>query len=168
MSPPLVTSPPLQAQLFFGPVPNAVASLDLNTTGSSPPTKNAVQDAQECTKTPNKLQTSREPPLLPFPSSDAYSPPRQKLAKTRSPTTSPQQSKSPSDGAVAPPLSPSDRCGALEKVDGILARGWSQRELRGNKSLDPNMFGALPVSRTGEWGGDVLGGIDERLEQMGS
>ena len=179
-SPPMLTSPPLQAQLFFGPIPESIPVLDVHADGRhmNHQLRRPIGSPPSPLEEPNKLHTSREPPPLPYPSSDRSSPYRNKLTKSpphNDADRKPTRSRSPSvDGRGPQSRSLAERRamrhGAINRVEEILARSWSQREMRGEKPPgSPTMFGALPsspVSQKGEWGGDVLGGIEERLAQL--
>ncbi len=168
-SPPLLTSPPLQAQLFFGSVIQTVPAFDLDSKAGSASTRRDDPGQPGIhTKASKKSHTAMDSSPLPFPSSDHSSPYRNKLTKHSSRSAHPARSgRSSTDDQPPQSRTSTDRCGALVKVDEILARSWSQREVRGEETPgSPNMFGALPVSSSGEWGGDVLGGIEERLAQL--
>ncbi|KAI0631450.1 hypothetical protein C8Q77DRAFT_1279539 [Trametes polyzona] len=93
-SPPMVTSPPLNSQLFFGAVSpdfGSNPSLDLRypeAAASTRPTHAHRASATDASGSPSnrlspkKLKTQRSPPPLPFPSTDSSSPYRVRLKKT--------------------------------------------------------------------------------------
>ncbi|TFK86963.1 hypothetical protein K466DRAFT_586791 [Polyporus arcularius HHB13444] len=175
MSPPLVTSPPLESQLFFGA---SSPSLVLLRSTPAVSVKTVVHTLEKTdkddVKQPRKLRTQRQPPLLPYPSTASTSPYRGRLKK--SPTKNPQSSAQSqptterhdsaasncsSDSAYSQATTAGNgRAGrgtaaerylarktALSKVDEILSRSWSERQLAGEGHPgSPSKFGAvLPV-----------------------
>lgn len=188
MSPPRVTSPPLESQLFFG----STTSLDMQ---MSPPATSARHLGGPSSATMssgpgrqhNKLHTQRSPPLLPFPSSASSSPYRGRLKKVSSARPQPPSFVADrSDGGVSSRADSTDTrgnwtaCGtpaeryharktALSKVDEILSRSWSERQLaEGSFPGSPNNFGArLPtLNRAPQHAEDestISMGIEQRL-----
>ncbi|KAI1793764.1 hypothetical protein LXA43DRAFT_885165 [Ganoderma leucocontextum] len=183
-SPPLVTSPALESQLFFGSIVSPhpprlpeisalkvskqrTGTADSSALTASPPAKQGHLQ-------PKKLRTQRSPPLLPFPTMAESSPFRNRLKKpphgpphayiplashaTRADSTDSMDAASESF-ATAPTGSPEKatavkklgrttpaeryhaRHTALERVDAILSRSWSERQDNGVES--PNNFGGF-------------------------
>lgn len=206
VSPPMVTSPPLESQLFFG----STTSLDLRAATpaqvASTPRIPAPASAFKDQEKHNKLKTQRSPSPLPFPSTASTSPYRGRLKK--SPTKQartethlhphhivlrPQAERSDSGSSSESSYSfisglsknstavsigaesgkargtPAERYlarkTALSKVDEILLRSWSERQLAGEVgSGSPNNFGAtLAVSSVGEEEEGMGMGIEQRL-----
>ena len=163
IGPPRVTSPPFEAQLFFGGVPEfgSAPHLDLD----FPPRTKPVGVSSPLAATPpsrtKKLHTKRSPPLLPFPSAGSKSPYRNRLTKTSAESPSPARaytSPAPSGNKPSPAARYAQRHEALNKVDEILARSWSARDSRGEERISsPTMFGAVPDS------GTAPQGIEQRL-----
>ncbi|KAI0354436.1 hypothetical protein OH77DRAFT_1504812 [Trametes cingulata] len=207
-SPPMVTSPPLESQLFFGAVsPNFGSSPSLNL--RLPEAVEAKHSghahapgAQHTTpgKEHKKLKTHRSPPPLPFPSTAKSSPFRGRLKKTptkkaSSAAASPCSSAYPSprqvfdrndsEDSVDPPHTDARgtpaqrheaRNSALSKVDEILSRSWTDRQMAGSGFPgSPTNFGAyLPaISSAGPsleklMDAEALNGagIEQRLEAL--
>ncbi|KAI0755600.1 hypothetical protein C8Q74DRAFT_315214 [Fomes fomentarius] len=206
MSPPMVTSPPLESQLFFG----STTSLDLRaatpaqvaSTPRIPAPASAVKDQEKH----NKLRTQRSPSPLPFPSTASTSPYRGRLKKSPTKQARTQTHLHPHHIVLRPQAERSDsgsssessysfisglsknstavgigaesgkargtpaerylaRKTALSKVDEILLRSWSERQLAGEVgSGSPNNFGAtLAVSNVGEEEEGMGMGIEQRL-----
>ncbi|KAI0084552.1 hypothetical protein BDY19DRAFT_528696 [Irpex rosettiformis] len=171
-SPPMVTSPPLDAQLFFNatsefdsaPKPDLTISSEssYSESGQSLPTRKVVNG--------NRLRTQRLPPRLPFPSSPHFSPPKRLTKKPpHPPSLTPEETRGSSSASKASSSSsgttPSERFarrhGALSKVEQILAESWSARELRGEECpASPNMFGAISQKHHNRGGG-----IEQRLSR---
>ena len=171
VSPPMVTSPPLESQLFFGATSPSLVLLRSAPAVSVKTVVNAMEKgASDDGKNRNKLRTQREPPLLPFPSTASTSPYRGRLKKstTRAPQPRPAAERADSgtsscssDSAYSQATTATSgkagrgtaaeryiaRKTALSKVDEILSRSWSERQLAGEtRSGSPNKFGAvLPV-----------------------
>ncbi|KAJ8464095.1 hypothetical protein ONZ51_g9831 [Trametes cubensis] len=109
VSPPRVTSPPLESQLFFGAVSPDFGSNPSLHLRLPEPSQNKPIHATATTSHASpgdkhkKLKTHRSPPLLPFPSTASSSPFRGRLKKT--PT------KKSSAAAASPPLSARTRPG---------------------------------------------------------
>ncbi|KAI0668221.1 hypothetical protein C8Q78DRAFT_980258 [Trametes maxima] len=168
-SPPMVTSPPLQSQLFFGAVsPDFGSSPSLNLRLPEPtepdriPTP-AVEHSSD--KGHKKLKTHRSPPSLPFPSTASSSPfrgrlkksPTKKVSQTMVSHSRPEPGRSdtadstdaPKAGGRGTPAQRHEaRSAALSKVEEILSRSWSDRQLGGEGFPgSPTNFGAfLPSS----------------------
>ncbi|OBZ73293.1 hypothetical protein A0H81_06814 [Grifola frondosa] len=170
--PPLITSPPLESRLCFGPIsPNfgSTPTLDLqmpgqrnvrSVTSATPPVTSASGQ-----KRGKRLRTQKEPPLLPFPSSSNSSPFRNRLKKSATSATPPPASRptaadsassddkdsymrSPTSASSPPLRSPVERYNArrtaLDKVGEIISQSWSQRDLHGDTFPgSPTHFGAL-------------------------
>ncbi|TFK51360.1 hypothetical protein OE88DRAFT_1735272 [Heliocybe sulcata] len=142
-TPALLMSPPLESQLFF----------------SSPSSRNVDTPRRATTR---KLQINKTGSSLPFPSGSTEdgSPYRGRL--TQAPTR-PAKALSLSPTGHSRPTSPKERYkarhGALTKVDEILSRSWSDREMLGGVPQSPTMFGAIHSAAEGEEGG----GIEQRL-----
>lgn len=145
-SPPRVTSPPLEAQLFFGAIPPKFGNtpqLDFvfkEVTYSPGPASPCNGSSRSKTK---KLQSRRGPPLLPFPGGGKSSPYTNRLTKT--PTLSPSAH---ARSVTSVPASPTkERHVALDRVDEIVAKSWGARDLRGEDRVgSPTMFGAVTQS----------------------
>ncbi len=203
-SPPLVTSPALESQLFFGslvsphppqlpeisalkPTKHRAGTADSSTAAAASPT------AKPGHLQPKKLRTQRSPPLLPFPTMAESSPFRNRLKKpphgppvTYIPLASHASRADSADSmdaasesfATAPADSPEKPAGvrtpkpargtpaeryharhtALERVDAILTRSWSERQDTGVES--PNAFGGFL--------GPILGAdFDKQMERKG-
>ncbi|CDO70539.1 hypothetical protein BN946_scf184573.g7 [Trametes cinnabarina] len=171
-SPPCVTSPPLESQLFFGAVsPDFGSNPSLNLRlPESAETKCTQGTGAVSSRTTSgdkhaKLKTHRSPPLLPFPSKASSSPFRGRLKKT--PTKGVNATASPpskrlgterndsadsvdcgkAPGRGTPAQRYEARQSALNKVDEILSRSWSERQLTGDGFPgSPTNFGAfLPL-----------------------
>ncbi|KAI0824445.1 hypothetical protein BC628DRAFT_1379634 [Trametes gibbosa] len=145
-SPPMVLSPPLNSQLFFGAVSpdfGSNPSLDLRLPEPVQKPARPTPDAEKH----NKLKTQRSPPPLPFPSGDKSSPFRGRLKKTptkkkaSTPTRPVTVERNDSADSVDAPSAagrgtPAQRyearSSALTKVGEILSRGWSERQLVGS------------------------------------
>ncbi|KAH9895709.1 hypothetical protein C8Q73DRAFT_447348 [Cubamyces lactineus] len=204
VSPPMITSPPLESQLFFGAVsPDFGSNPSLHLRLPEPTQNKPAQATTAATHTSpgdkhKKLKTHRSPPLLPFPSTASSSPFRGRLKKT--PT------KKSSAAATSPPPSSRARPGpdrnssadsvdsvyqaksrgtpaqryearhsALSKVDEILSRSWSERQLVGDAFPgSPTNFGAyLPAAAAGPSLEKLIDeeaingmGIEQRLEAL--
>ncbi|RPD52399.1 hypothetical protein L227DRAFT_582104 [Lentinus tigrinus ALCF2SS1-6] len=168
MSPPLVTSPPLESQLFFGAMSPSLVLLRSAPAVSVKTVVNAMEKGTDDDgKQHKKLRTQREPPLLPFPSTASTSPYRGRLKKA-GPQPQAQSrpvaeradsgvSSSSSDSAYSQATTATNgkvgrgtaaerylaRKTALSKVDEILSRSWSERQLAGETCPGgPNKFGA--------------------------
>lgn len=148
-SPPLVSSPPLEAQLFFrsiSPGFEAAPNLELGAPSSSQDTDTESGDRATGRKH-NKLHTHRSPPVLPYPSSPQYARTPKRLTKSAAHSTSPDKARS-ARATPARAQSPAERFnrrhGALDKVNQILAESWSARDLRGEAVNSPTLFGAVP------------------------
>jgi hypothetical protein len=138
LSPPQITSPPLESQLCFTPGPRDGASIGTNN-----------WDGLVCTSTPKAApgrpgRKSRKlhapsPPCMPLPSTSDSSPYRNRLVKEISRTGA---SASQSDTRVRKGTETRHgvQNGALRKVDEIVSRSWSERGMGGASS--PTMFGA--------------------------
>jgi len=174
-SPRVLTSPPLEAQLFFGPVSSLLASGLHSTVASGPTSSAATRDIppgdprQDEAQHHRRLHTSRQPSLLPFPSTPNNSPYHHRLTKkaptpsvtatperpapsvaqsstTPTPMSSSSPSRSKGDRARSPAERYTSRHDALNKVEEILAKSWSDRELRGGECPgSPTKFGAMPA-----------------------
>ncbi|KAK7682018.1 hypothetical protein QCA50_014982 [Cerrena zonata] len=177
-SPALLMSPPLQEKLFFGPVSSSIPTSAHKLRSDGKRSSQDTSGVDRETRKTNKLHTKKTPPLLPFPSSNSDSPYRSRLTKgpvRAKGVTSILSSDSVSatdDAQQADALDGrhASRHGALNKVDEIMARGWSERELRGDEiTRSPTMFGALAVPEHSplaqQWNQelDAMSGIDERL-----
>ncbi|KAI0697190.1 hypothetical protein C8T65DRAFT_662492 [Cerioporus squamosus] len=179
MSPPMVTSPPLESQLFFGA---SSASLVLLRSAPAVSVKTVVTTMEKGKKDegkqPNKLRTQREPPLLPFPSTASTSPYRGRLKKSATRNPQPQTqaqatterhdsaaSSSSSDSAYSQATTATNgkagrgtaaerylaRKTALSKVDEILSRSWCERQLAGEGLPGTsNKFSAVLPAVSGE------------------
>ncbi|KAI0795858.1 hypothetical protein C8Q75DRAFT_348837 [Abortiporus biennis] len=175
-SPPMISSPPLESQLFFGPL----VPLHINSyieEGDKKGCTVAQFQSPPVQKQGKKLRTAREPPPLPFPSNPkGPSPYRNILVKSP-----PQPSTAWADLKAYSPDLPSPECHlsrkerharrqeATSKVAEILARSWSDREMRGQgRPISPTLFGALSEGSPLLSGGEELGesGIEERLERF--
>ncbi|EIW52664.1 uncharacterized protein TRAVEDRAFT_24124 [Trametes versicolor FP-101664 SS1] len=137
-SPPMVRSPPLDSQLFFGSFGSS-PSLDLRL----PPPVPSKHDEPSRSTPPGekraKLRTQRSPPALPFPSTASTSPFRGRLKKTPTKRAAPvaavarNESADSVDGPTAaggrgtPAQRHEARGSALNKVSEILSRGWGER-----------------------------------------
>ncbi|KAI0071365.1 hypothetical protein K474DRAFT_1712522 [Panus rudis PR-1116 ss-1] len=222
-SPPMLMSPPLEEQLFFGPASTVTASVHGNANNRHVPPADARKS--------RKLHTTREAPSLPFPSSASDPPYRNRLSKAppasserrpsrtpaaasiysaesvsvyspetqvyRSSTTSTRVTRTttsstrtdaktptPSSASRTGLRSPAERYharhGALTKVHDIVSKGYTERDMRGEKRVgSPTMFGALPVQTplmgsgtemlspatvaSAETGVSGMRGIEERL-----
>lgn len=178
-SPPLLMSPPVAERLFFGPVSSSTSTSAprIRSDGGKSQDISGV-DRQTRTRKTNKLHSSKTPPLLPFPSRNGDSPYRNRLTKIpdhRKDVTSILSSDSIDAMVNAQQADSLDghhaSChGALNKVDEIIARSWSERELRGDETTrSPTMFGALSVPEhsplSEQWNQELeaRSGIDERL-----
>ncbi|KAI0338724.1 hypothetical protein BDW22DRAFT_670584 [Trametopsis cervina] len=123
-SPPLVTSPPLEAQLFFETSPSFKSGPRLSFSSAAPePARPKGAQAREKPKG-RTLHTKRSPQLLPFPSSPQFH-----RTKRQDTTPSPSPHKRSASRRVDGHVNP----GALTKVDQILAQGWSARKLQGEE-----------------------------------
>ncbi|KAH9850981.1 hypothetical protein C2E23DRAFT_927015 [Lenzites betulinus] len=158
-SPPLVTSPPLNSQLFFGAVSpdfgsNPSLDLRLPEPARRPGARSTPDAARASGEKRNRLKTQRSPPPLPFPTTDSASPYRGHLKKTPTKKTPTKKAATPArpatverndsaDSVDAPSAAgrgtPAQRYeargSALTKVSEILSRGWGERQLVGS----PNM-----------------------------
>ncbi|KAI0804675.1 hypothetical protein BC629DRAFT_1198405 [Irpex lacteus] len=157
-SPPRVTSPPLEAQLFFGSTPAFGPAPKLEFSVSSEgyqPQIRTASPSKKVTAERKKLRTQRDPPHLPFPSSPQFSPTKHLHLTKKTPrppslthsaeTQASSSSASKSSSSSTPAERFARRHGALSKVEQILAASWSARELRGEECpASPNMFGAIP------------------------
>lgn len=145
LSPPQITSPPLESKLFFTPTLQQ-QSAAIHEDGKRMASKTATRGPR---KQGNKPK-SPLPPHLPFPSSDDY---RNRLLKSQ--TRTPEKIKNVSNihaphhggkeirGARAPERYTSRR-DALSKVDQIVSQSWSERDLKGvGGATSPTMFGAV-------------------------
>ncbi|KAM5545827.1 hypothetical protein V8D89_000865 [Ganoderma adspersum] len=179
-SPPTVTSPALESQLFFGslvsphpPQLPEISALKAATNhrdvtaglsaGAASPSGNLKQAHLQ---PPKKLRTQRSPPLLPFPTMADSSPFRNRLKKpphgppptyiplpshaTRADSTDSMDAASEAFATGSPGKNPGRgtpaeryraRHTALEKVDAILSRSWSERQEGGVES--PNNLGGF-------------------------
>ncbi|KAL7278237.1 hypothetical protein ACG7TL_008212 [Trametes sanguinea] len=199
-SPPCITSPPLESQLFFGAVSpdfGSNPSLNLRLPESTEAKRkdgvaaNAVAPATPGKRHP-KLKTHRSPPLLPFPSTTSTSPFRGRLKKSptkrATPTSSPPSVRPGAErndsadsvdmGKVACRGTPAQRYearrSALDKVDEILSRSWSERQLTGDGFPgSPTNFGAFLPSPAGPSLEKLVEdeaingmGIEQRLEAL--
>ena len=166
-SPPRVTSPPLEVQLFFGAIPQKFGStpqLDL--------AFNPLDQAPAATGTPvkpsplaklSKSQSQRASPPLPFPSTKRDSPYRARLQKSPAQKAKIQRAVgSPPPRTVAVDSSTAgylEQESALDRVDQIIARSWQDREARGEPLMrSPTMYGAAPAAVHEE-----QDGIEQRL-----
>ncbi|KAH9942811.1 hypothetical protein B0H21DRAFT_710141 [Amylocystis lapponica] len=187
LSPPRITSPPLESQLFFGPIGTdfgSTPSLDLRMPGE-PGGPLGEGSPEAGVKARNKLRTQREPPLLPFPSSSDTSPYRNRLKKPAANDTSaadldgdvrpaPPVSRSPSCSGISGRLSAAERYHARQsvhdKVEEILSHSWSQRDMSSESLVgSTTRFGALVHdSPAGGGGGDGATGtsIHQRLAAL--
>ncbi|KAI0919531.1 hypothetical protein AcV5_001574 [Taiwanofungus camphoratus] len=156
LSPPRIMSPPLESKLFFGPIPpdfGSSPSLHLQMPGESgkgPST--SISESTPGAKVRNKLRTQKEPPPLPFPSSSSSSPYRARLKKlTKGSQVPPKHNKDVphviQEVDLFSPLSESSRSpvrtaghrtpaerqnarhSALDKVDEIISRSWTLRNM---------------------------------------
>lgn len=178
VSPPRVTSPPHETQLFFGPAPSfgSVPKLDLyfpvDHGKKRDLTPEARMEPSPDRKTGSKSR-SQPPPQLPFSSASKFAqkgtPPRTpspKKAAMPDRQSRLQRSRPRSDESVdSKTRTPAERFARrrdlLDKVDEILAQGWGSRELRGEELvISPTMFGAVPPMER-----PPAGGIEERLMQ---
>lgn len=159
MSPPQITSPPLESTLFFQSPPNSAQTGARRMILTTPKKATTTTASARSIKMANTLH-SPTPPR--FPSPNEGSPYRNRLVKTTTqkdlPLTPPRRSTpnstpSSSEHRVlhATPTrrgTPAERFiarhGALNKVDQIVSRSWSQRDLTEvEKEVgSPNMFGA--------------------------
>lgn len=176
-SPALLMSSPMEERLFFGPAhsPAPVNTPKVHSDGRK--SRHESKADREPRKS-NKLHTQRSPPLLPFPSNNGDSPYRNRLTKRPGHATDVTSILS-SDSVDAlhnaqqpdPHIGRRASChGAMDKVDEIIARSWSERERRGDSRLmSPTMFGALAVPEHSplvqQWNQELgaMDGIDERL-----
>ncbi|KAJ3531115.1 hypothetical protein NM688_g7617 [Phlebia brevispora] len=164
VSPPRVTSPPLEAQLFFGTIPQKFGNtpqLDLALPGKSRSPGNSPSVAGSPRSKGNKLHSRRGPPLLPFPS--AGSPFTNRLTKTRANTLATPESGTTSPLTATKAHTSVESFGqrhvAHNKVDEILAKSWSARDIRGEERVgSPTMFGAIAASSE-----TPQAGIEQRL-----
>ncbi|KAI0703410.1 hypothetical protein BC835DRAFT_1022011 [Cytidiella melzeri] len=176
-SPPRVTSPPLEAQLFFGASPSFGSAPKLDFTVSSDGTKRSGRLEESFPQSPeknkakhaNKLRTRRGAPPLPFPSSPEFTQPNHLTKNTpHAPlVTSSLENRYMSNASSSSAATPAERFarrhGALNKVEQIVAQSWNARESRGQECpASPTMFGA--VSQEHEK--PSAGGIEQRLLQM--
>ena len=150
-SPPQVTSPPLEAQLFFrsvSPAFDSTPKLELNPISE---VQHSSISSPGLGKRPNKLHTKRPPPNLPFPPSVEYNRTPNRLAKkpvggavlSTSPRSNPPIVSPERTQSTAERLMRTDQ--AIVKVDRIVAQSRSARNLRGQNSVkSPAVFGALP------------------------
>lgn len=164
-SPPLLSSPPLHAQLFLSVKSSPALDLSIHDFTSLAATNDrggrAAEGGDE--KARNKLHTQRPPPGLPFPSSPEYQKrSRNVLSKAgNSPSSSASLTASPESRSRSPAERHLQRHTALNKVDEIVARSWSARDMRGEQRLaSPTMFGAIPEDEK-----CVEDGIEQRLLQ---
>ncbi|KAI8977799.1 hypothetical protein BD414DRAFT_156025 [Trametes punicea] len=203
-SPPRVTSPPLESQLFFGAVPpdfGSNPSLNLRLPDSVEAKHKPglpITGAQRTTATPGdkhkKLRTHRSPPLLPFPSTASSSPFRGRLKKSPTKRGSPASQQPPERphadraesadsaesanmvGRGTPAQRYEARRSALNKVEEILSRSWSERQLAGEAFPgSPTNFGAFLASPVGPSLEKLIEdealngmGIEQRLEALRS
>ncbi|KAI0773141.1 hypothetical protein BD413DRAFT_539527 [Trametes elegans] len=189
-SPPMVMSPPLESQLFFGAIksPNfgSSPSLDLRMPESA---EQKRKPEPTTTGTPGekhkKLKTHRSPPALPFQSTASGSPFRGRLKKSPTKKASAAAAVSPpprhapgrADSADSVNLpahqggkpkargTPAERhearASALSRVDEILSRSWSERQLGGEGFPgSPTNFGAFLPGSPGQ---DLAGMSLEKL-----
>ena len=163
---PRVTSPPMEAQLFFGTIPQkfgATPQLELNFPPATKSPSGSPSAAGSPRKKTRKLHTQRTPPLLPSPASGKSSPYTQRLTKSKphAATTSERQGSPPSTPTKvqrSEGRSPEGQ-GAHSKINQILAKSWSARDMRGEERVgSPNMFGAVT-----DTDGMLKGGIEHRL-----
>ena len=169
-SPPRVTSPPLEAQLFFDASPGFGPPPKLEFTVSSESHYTGTTQGSPSKKTVhrNKLHTHREPPNLPFPTSSKFSPTKRSTKVIPRPPSldysgETRDSSSARGASSSSGPTPAERYarrhGALNKVEQILAESWSARELRGEECpASPNMFGAIPHGQQ-----KGVEGIEQRL-----
>ena len=199
-----VTSPPLESQLFFGAVsPDFGSNPSLHLRLPEPSQHKPIHaTATTSHASPGdkhkKLKTHRSPPLLPFPSTASSSPFRGRLKKTPTKKSSAAAASPPSSARARPgpdrnssadsvdsvthaksrgtPAQRHEaRHSALSKVDEILSRSWSERQLVGDGFPgSPTNFGAyLPAASAGPSlekliDEDALNGmgIEQRLEAL--
>ncbi|KZT01974.1 uncharacterized protein LAESUDRAFT_706792 [Laetiporus sulphureus 93-53] len=195
LSPPRIMSPPLESKLFFAAITpdfGSTPSLALHLPATSTnPSATSISSPAPPKRQQNKLRTKKDPPLLPYPSSSDSSPYRNRLKKSfrhgnvtgETPlsqqlvSASPQSVASPAPSTQAEWCSPATRFGvrhsALEKVDEILSRSWSQRDVNVDLYVgSATRFGAMvadtlkndvrdgiPTSASGA-------GIQQRLEAL--
>ncbi|KAI0738189.1 hypothetical protein C8Q80DRAFT_1114105 [Daedaleopsis nitida] len=144
MSPPMVTSPPLESQLFFG----STTSLDAQFSAAVHNKVLMPAPAARPGQHHNKLRTQRPPPPLPFPSTASTSPYRGRLKKTPTSKGGPSRSGSRSGTAGGGARGNAAerhiaRKTALSKVEEIVSRSWSERQIAGGAYPgSPNNFGA--------------------------
>ncbi|THH32749.1 hypothetical protein EUX98_g1450 [Antrodiella citrinella] len=164
-SPPLLNSPPLEAQLFFSSMFGSTPSLTLAVERTS------TNSSQAPGLPTRPLQPAKLPSRLPFPAADVEksNPYRRRL--TKSPPSTQQTSPPPpvaltrSATSVSSASSTGSRQVALNKVGQILAKSYSQREMSGVASpTSPTMFGAVagsPVVQSPD--NDAMSSIEQRL-----
>ncbi|KAI0710792.1 hypothetical protein C8Q76DRAFT_738718 [Earliella scabrosa] len=222
MSPPMVTSPPLESQLFFGSTTSLNVRVSAPAKGASTPRIPAHAHGGKAKGTEekqhNKLRTQRSPPPLPFPSTASSSPYRGRLKKSQSPGKNVEGVHAAATIVLRPHAERSDsgastdsteseysivsssvttmntghagtgtgartgfgkgqgrgtaaerylaRKTALSKVDEIVSRSWSERQLAGGAFPgSPNRFGAvLPVVQKDDEG--LGAGIEQSLAAL--
>ncbi|KAH8105205.1 hypothetical protein BXZ70DRAFT_510769 [Cristinia sonorae] len=165
-SPPLIHSPPLEAKLFFNPVFGSTPSLSLALEANSEGNRRSIQGPK----------SDYTPTRLPFPGADIQksNPYRRRLTKSPpnhavAPSSPHALARSPTSASIA---SSGSRKVALCKVNQIVARSWSQREMAGvTAPTSPTMFGAVAEADEVVIGGVqspevLMNGIEERLAQM--
>ncbi|OJT10613.1 hypothetical protein TRAPUB_12861 [Trametes pubescens] len=158
-SPPMVRSPPLDSQLFFGSFGSS-PSLDLHLPPPVPPKHDEPSRGTPPGEKRAKLRTQRSPPALPFPSTASTSPFRGRLKKTPTKRAAPvaavlrNESADSVDGPTAaagrgtPAQRHEARGSALNKVSEILSRGWGERRQVGGGDEARSPFLGSPAHST--------------------
>ncbi|KAI0065078.1 hypothetical protein BV25DRAFT_1913719 [Artomyces pyxidatus] len=165
----LPTSPsqvagPFGSKLMFSPPLESTNPLRLKSR------KSAANSSKPATARTTRKLHALSPPQLPLPTTAASSPYRNRLMKSPPPSTVPDRASSTeSDASSAPSFgahrSPAQRHAArskaLNKVEEILARSYSERDIATPSS--PTMFGAVvPEDEDFSW----AVGIEQRLAAM--
>jgi len=178
LSPPQVTSDPLETHLLFSPPPSRVGSPQRSPSASmNPPGSHAA--SPPTLSSPPARQTRKLHVASPFPSTTADSSYRSRLLPARAasrPGAPPQRSAT--DESVSRSASPQSRtrsstpaerhaarCAALDKVEAIVARSWSVRDMNGSPPpSSPTLFGAISSGPREDLTWAV--GIEQRLTTM--
>ncbi|TCD66049.1 hypothetical protein EIP91_001857 [Steccherinum ochraceum] len=161
-NPPLLNSPPLEAQLFFSPLFGSTPSLTLAV--DKVPSANGMQYLPSSDKLSSRL---------PFPAANVQhsTPYRRRLTKsppsraegTSAPASPRPLTRTPTSASAT---STGSRQIALDKVEQILAKSWSQRQIDGVASpTSPTMFGASGALVIVD-SLDGMSGIEERLAEV--
>ncbi|OCH92367.1 hypothetical protein OBBRIDRAFT_456257 [Obba rivulosa] len=178
LSPPRITSPPLESQLFFGPVvtPASVADpIAPASRGSSTSCRPSV-GTSERPDAGRMKRLRKEPPLLPFPSTPGSSPYRTRLEKTQPYKATLLETTDTAGNHASPYPPPSSSHGGAQrrrferpnvqttphdKIDQIIAQSWSHREMGASRGSSAQPIRSIDMreAMTGT-------GIEQRLHAL--